>query len=574
MNLSPKTIILGSIMAGSVGAMSWQIIDEAINSKGKIRKISKSISLAEKTSTKEFESDIKKLNNYLLKVKNPKDLNHLFTNKFFEILGKIITESTRDTEQVKSAISILQVISQNEKYCQHFVRLGILEVILDKLHYNNPDSLKIIYSMIRKSKMLAIIELDKINGLDILIKELKSEESVNHAGILECLTWASEYSPKIINELIEKSCIPLLCNLLIRYHDSNPRCVSLICSVLSDICSTSTESAVAILRIGILPRILDLIYEKKNSQERLPARCDALILLSHLIANPTCAHTIFESKDLIDTIFKQYVNFNDLKVRYVGVKFLAKCAELNMNKNEISDPNKLKILIDLLNTKNTAILSELIKTLKLLSITVSSSKSESVAIMVELDILNRLIPLLSLPITSSPILLSIVSDAIVVVGNCCFPSQEAKEKVRYLHIIEKIIHLLDSTDPKIYINAVFAIANIVMDTENQKIVVAKKGLAKVVELLDSTDILALVGCTIVLRNYSVIKLNEEKKITQQWFEQVNYLIKLQAVEKMFAVLQTQQNRQIQTVVYECFVNLNNHPEINQKFQQLKESQKL
>ncbi|KAJ3432057.1 armadillo repeat-containing protein 4 armc4 [Anaeramoeba flamelloides] len=561
-------------MAGSVGAMGWQIIDEALSSKGKIRKISKSLISNTNTSSKEFESNIEKLNNNLLKVKNPKDLNHLFTNKFFEILSKIITESTKETKQVKNAISILQVISQNEKYCKHFVRFGILEVILDKLHYNNPDSLKIIISMIRKSQTLAIIELDKINGLDILIKELKSKESVNHSGILECLTWASEYSPKIINELIEKSCIPLLCNLLIRYHDSNSRCVSLICSVLSDICSNVESEAATLLQIGIVPKILDLVYEEKNTQERLPVRCDALILLSHLITNPTCAHTIFERKDLMDTIFEQYVNFNDLKVRYVGLKFLAKCAELNVHKNEINDPNKLKILISLLNSKNTAILSELIKTLKLLSITVSSSNSESVTIMVDLEILKKINPLLNLPLTSSPILSTIVSDAIVVVGNCCFPSQEAKNQVRDLHIIEKIIQLLDSTDPKIQVNAAFAIANIVMDTENQKVVIAKNGLAKIVDLLESTDILALVGCTIVLRNYSVIKLDEEKKITQQWLEQVNYLIKLQAVEKLFAVLQTQPNRQIQTVVYECFVNLNNHPEINQKFQQLKESQKL
>ncbi|KAJ3452987.1 armadillo repeat-containing protein 4 armc4 [Anaeramoeba flamelloides] len=454
------------------------------------------------------------------------------------------------------------------------VRSGTLKVILGKLHYNNPNILKATISMIRKTKTLAIVELNKINGLDILIDELKSNESINHSGVLECLTWASEYSPKIIKDLQEKASVPLLCNLMEKYYDSNPRIVSLVCSVLSDICSTVAGAASTILEIGILPKILDLVYEKKSDQERLPARCDALILLSHLIANPTCAHSIFERKALMDTIFEQYVKSNDLKVKFVGLKFLAKCAELNVHKNEINDPTKLKLLISLLNTQNTAILSELVKTLKLLSITVSSSNSESATTMVELDILKKLKPLLNLSTSSNKTVSAIVSDAIVVIGNCCFPSQEAKEQVRNLHIIEKIVHLLDSSDQKIHVNSAFAIANIVMDTENQKTVIATNGLEKIISLLESDDILTLVGCTIVLRNYSVVKLNSEKKITEQWLEQVDYLIKFQVVEKLFAVLQAQQNRQIQTVVYECFVNLNNHPVINQKFQQLKEAHKM
>ncbi|KAJ3452986.1 hypothetical protein M0813_26827 [Anaeramoeba flamelloides] len=113
MNFSPKSILLGSIIAGSIGAIGWQLVDETMSNKGQIRKISQSITTNKKTSSKEFETDLQKLESFLSKVENPNKLDYLLDSEFFETLHKVISESTEETEKVKNAISILQVVSQN-----------------------------------------------------------------------------------------------------------------------------------------------------------------------------------------------------------------------------------------------------------------------------------------------------------------------------------------------------------------------------------------------------------------------------------------------------------------------------
>ncbi|KAJ3435044.1 armadillo repeat-containing protein 4 armc4 [Anaeramoeba flamelloides] len=466
----------------------------------------------------------------------------------------------------------MKQISFEKRFCTNFLRLDGFKIILKFLESHFHDSVVLLTNVLKFEKKRATNVFLSEKYYPILIKELRNEKSSHHSVILSCLTWSCEYSGEVVTFLYEENIIELLISLFQKYYDghasqNHSKEMSLICSLLTDICEKHEEARKLFAddqeMIHNLVLLIQSESEEKGSSTNYTLLSDIYLFLSGLLESEECNKIIFEKANPLAFLFNQCLESQkDLNFIYAALKFISSCSQLNLYKEEIiAKKEHTKQIVDLLEIGNLKILSLIVKTLKFLSISVTLKNPVPVEPMIELEIIKKILPLLSIkPINQESC--TTISNSIVVIGNCCLPSEEARKQVRELNVIQKMVSLLDAKDDKIRVNSAFSLANMIMDPLNQPIFIKNQGLEKLFLLFNSEANLALFGVVILIRNLAAFGMEENGKISKQWTENVDKLIEIGFIQKLFSLMGSEKYYSLYNIVFESFMHLNNHPVIN------------
>ncbi|KAJ6242247.1 armadillo repeat-containing protein 4 armc4 [Anaeramoeba flamelloides] len=619
MNIPPKKLLLGSLLVGSVGAVCYDVAFHLFHSEDQIFKFQKQY-LNEKDDEKKIKiltqlnqslnnhdlSEIKvpftskKLITSLLETLEKEKIDPKTKTVIMEIMKKISCESklllpplsslifffvpktqtrsllknqnTQKTKNKKNYSNLLYEIL--ERFCKNFFRLNGFQIILKSLESHFSEIVVLITNVIKFEKKQATKVLFKNEKyFPILIENLRNKKNTKHYSmILESLTWSCEYSSDIVSFLYEENIIELLIELFQKYYDNrlSQNCsneLSLICSLFKDLCESHKEARKTFAENEeIIPNLLHLMkseVKEKEPSTNYTLRSDILLFLSGLLESEECSKIIFQNENPLTFAFDQCLGSQeDLNLIYAALTFISTCTQLSLYKEEIIGTKEhTKQIVDLLEIGNLKILSLIVKTLKFLSISVTLNNPVPVEPMIELEIIKKIQPLLSIKPTEQESC-DTVSNSIVVIGNCCLPSEKARKQVRELNVVQKMVDLLDSKDEKIRVNSAFSLANMIMDPLNQPIFIKNEGLEKTFNLFNSEANLAIFGVVILIRNLAAFGMEENGKISKQWTENVDKLIEIGFIQKLFSLMGSEKYSSLYNIIFECFMHLNNHPVIN------------
>ncbi|KAJ6237972.1 armadillo repeat-containing protein 4 armc4 [Anaeramoeba flamelloides] len=577
MNIPPKKLLLGSLLVGSVGAVCYDVVSHLFHPVDQISKYRKQY-----LNEQDEEKKIKILSQLNQSLKNH-DLAQskvpFTTKKLITSLFEIAQKEKIDPQTQTVLIEIMKKISCEKRFCRNFFPLDGFQIILKFLKSHFHESIVLLTNVIKLEKKRATIALLSEKYYPILIKELRDNKSNHHSVILESLTWSCEYSGEVVTFLYEENIIELLIELFQKYYDghasqNSSKEMSLICSLLTDICERHEEARKTFAANKEMIHNLVLLIKseiadakEKGSSTNYTLLSDIYLFLSGLLESEECHKIIFEKENPLSFLFNQCIESQkDLNFIYAALKFISTCSQLNLYKEEIiAKKEHTKQIIDLLEIGNLKILSLIVKTLKFLSISVTLKNPVPVEPMIELEIIKKILPLLSITPTDQESCATI-SNSIVIIGNCCLPSEEARKQVRELNVIQKMVGLLDAKDDKIRVNSAFSLANMIMDPLNQPIFIKNEGLEKVFVLFNSEANLALFGVVILIRNLAAFGMEENGKISKQWMENVDKLIEIGFIQKLFSLMGSEKYYSLYNIVFESFMHLNNHPVINHMIQ--------
>ncbi|KAJ3432387.1 armadillo repeat-containing protein 4 armc4 [Anaeramoeba flamelloides] len=576
MNIPPKKLLLGSLLVGSVGAVCYDVAYHLFHSEDQISQYQKQY-LNEKDDEKKIKilSQLNQsLNNHdLAQSKVP------FTSKkLIPSLLETLEKETIDPQTQTVLIEIMKKISCEKRFCKNFFRLNGFKIIFKYLKSHFSDCVVLLTNVIKFEKKRATKVLFNEGYYPILIKNLRNTKNTKqYSIILESLTWSCEYSSDVVTFLYEEGIIELLIELFQKYYDghasqNHSKEMSLICSLFKDICESHKEARQTFAENEeIIPNLLHLIESESEIEELkdeepesyYTLRSDILLFLSGLLESEECSKIIFQKENPLAFAFDQCLGSQeDLNLIYAALTFISTCTQLSLYKDEIvATKEHTKQIIDLLEIGNLKILSLIVKTLKFLSVSVTLNNPVPVGPMIELEIIKKILPLLKIAHTDKESC-DIVSNSIVVIGNCCLPSEEARKQVRELNVVQKMVGLLDAKDDKIRINSAFSLANMIMDPLNQPIFIKNEGLEKTFNLFNSEANLALFGVVILIRNLAAFGMEENGKISKQWTENVDKLIEIGIIQKLFSLMGSERYSSLYNIIFECFMHLNNHPVIN------------
>ncbi|KAJ3441714.1 armadillo repeat-containing protein 4 armc4 [Anaeramoeba flamelloides] len=571
MNIPPKKLLLGSLLVGSVGAVCYDVAFHLFHSEDQIFKFQKQY-LNEKDDEKKIKI-LTQLNQSL----NNHDLSEIkvpFTSKkLITSLLETLEKEKIDPKTKTVIMEIMKKISCEKRFCKNFFRLNGFQIILKSLESHFSEIVVLITNVIKFEKKRATKVLFNEKYFPILIENLRNKKNTKHYSmILESLTWSCEYSSDIVSFLYEENIIELLIELFQKYYDNrlSQNCsneLSLICSLFKDLCESHKEAHKTFAENEeIIPNLLHLMkseVKEKEHSTNYTLRSDILLFLSGLLESEECSKIIFQNENPLTFAFDQCLGSQeDLNLIYAALTFISTCTQLSLYKEEIIGTKEhTKQIVDLLEIGNLKILSLIVKTLKFLSISVTLNNPVPVEPMIELEIIKKIQPLLSIKPTEQESC-DTVSNSIVVIGNCCLPSEKARKQVRELSVVQKMVDLLDSKDEKIRVNSAFSLANMIMDPLNQPIFIKNEGLEKTFNLFNSEANLAIFGVVILIRNLAAFGMEENGKISKQWTENVDKLIKIGFIQKLFSLMGSEKYSSLYNIIFECFMHLNNHPVIN------------
>ncbi|KAJ6228648.1 armadillo repeat-containing protein 4 armc4 [Anaeramoeba flamelloides] len=556
----PDTLKLLGIGSASVG-IGYYIVKQVT---------SVNLGLDEPELLKELEnsSDLQKsetLIQILERFESSTNTNETFhenfkTSALFLTIKLIVSE---DLVLGSNASKVAHYLISNLVYSSKFIELDGIEMLILAIQMNDPeniqfetsallDHLKLLYKIIKLSKEQAVDLLEKTRGISMLGTLLTINETPEEIKnfVLKCLTWACEYSSTIPNLLSKIEVLPDVVNML---SNSNQEIVKYSSSLICD-CVEIPEICLDLEEYGIIPKLVKIINDVTDEE----ILCNSCLAMTKLMFDRQMSDVICVEYEIIPVIREKFLKKKSDNLIFCGLKFIEFAANSSyQNKILIRESEIFNILKDLLIKQKVLgrqMLQQLISTIN--ELTVQSRKTGNVKHFMNLYMLPLLVNLFR--ISKDP---KIISDLIVIFGNCACSYEEYRIRLLESSIIPQLIQLLKSTrDTIVERNIIFTFANLAQSTKVQKELMDHDGIQGMVACLYSPDLQTQYGSIVGLKN--IFFFGPKDKI--QWFEIMNYLVSLNVINHFMELLKKEETH-LREPIIEILKRISEHPAVYQEF---------
>ncbi|KAJ6236854.1 armadillo repeat-containing protein 4 armc4 [Anaeramoeba flamelloides] len=462
-----------------------------------------------------------------------------------------------------NASRVAHYLISNLVYSSKFVELDGIETVILAIQMNDPGNkqcetpallhhLKLLYKIIKLSKAKAVTQLEKNGGISLLGTLLTISETPEEIQIfvLKCLTWACEYYSTIPKLLSKISVLPVIANML---SSSNQEIVKYSSSLICD-CVKIPEICLDLEEYGIISKLVKIINDETDEE----ILCNACLAITKLMFDRQMSDIICVEYKIIPVIREKFLKSESDNVIFCGLKFVEFTANSSyQNKILIRESEIFKVLKDLLIKQKILahqILQQLVSTIN--ELTVQSRKTGNVKHLMDLYMLPLLVNLFQ--ISKDP---KIISDLIVIFGNCACSYEEYRLQLLESKIIPQLIQLLKSTrDNTVERNIIFTFANLAQSTKVQKELMDHDGIQGIIACLYSPDLQTQYGSIVGLKN--IIFFGPKDKT--QWLEIMNYLVSLNLVNHFMELLNKEETH-LREPIIEILKRLSEQPTVYQEF---------